>query len=226
MQCLLLTMYHVLCYLCNMAKGKDDKKYTPAQIMALKSSIGPRATEAFTRPGQKPSSLAPSRRDGKGLMAPLSKNVPTSQKAFDALNTAGRVAAESVILGAGGAAAIRGATRLAAKGLGGYVGRISTESALNQNMKGLWNASGMGGKVSRTQTPFGPTLRSTAVGTEAQQAARIGNLTVGAEKKAVGTGSGAGTKVITDIFKVGNKTKQVGANLGGIAITGKNRRSK
>jgi hypothetical protein len=52
-----------------MAKGKDDKKnYTPAQIMALKSSIGPRATEAFTAPGQKPSGLAPSRRDGKGLM--------------------------------------------------------------------------------------------------------------------------------------------------------------
>lgn len=51
--------------------AKDDKKkqtYTPAQIMALKSSVGPRATEALTRPGQKASGLAPSRRDGKGLM--------------------------------------------------------------------------------------------------------------------------------------------------------------
>jgi hypothetical protein len=198
-----------------MAKGKDGKKYTPAQLMALKSSVR--------------TDLASKATIGKPTVDPSKGRAPkyeNNQKAFDALNTAGRVAAETVALGAGGAALIRGATRLGAKAAGRYVGNLSMESAMGQNMKGLKGATGMGGKVSRTQTPMGPSLRSTEIGTAKQQAARIGNLETNAIKKSVNTGSLAGRKAMIDVFKAGAKVKQAGATLGTVGITGKNRRSK
>jgi hypothetical protein len=198
-----------------MAKGKDDKKYTPAQLMALKASVR--------------TDLASKAKVGKPTVDPSKGQAPkyeNKQKAFDALNTAGRVAAETVALGAGGGAILRGATRLAAKGAGKYVGNLSMQSAMKPNMKGLKGATGMGGKVSRTQTPMGPTLRSTKIGSPAEQSARVNNLVTNAVNKSVQSGSVAGRKAMIDVFKAGKKVKQGGITLGGAAITGKNQRKK
>jgi hypothetical protein len=205
-----------------MAKDKDGKKYTPAQLMALKASV---RTDLASKATVGPQSSTARMVDQSKLADPY-KGAPKSQKAYNALNTAGRVAAETVALGAGGAALIRGATRLGAKAAGRYVGNLSMESAMGQNMKGLKGATGMGGKVSTTQTPMGPTLRSTKVGSPAEQSARIGNLETNAIKKSVNTGALAGRQAMIDVFKAGAKVKQAGATLGTVGITGKNRRSK
>ena len=75
---------------------KGQKINFPAQ-----SNVKP--TEAITAKGQKATGLAKS--DNANRFKPeLSKNIPTSQKAVDALNAAGRFAAESVVLGAAGKA--------------------------------------------------------------------------------------------------------------------------
>ena len=197
------------------AKKKNSKDVTPAQIKALKSKpVG---------------SVKPTAKIGKPTVDPSkgkAPSYPNQQKAFDALNTAGKVAPEGAMIGLGGGALVRGATKLAAKGVGKYVGNLSMQSAMGPNMKGLKGATGMGGKVSRTQTPIGPSLRSTEIGTAKQQAARIGNLESNAIKKSVYTGSVAGRKAMIDVFKVGAKVKQGGATLGGAAVTGRNRRKK
>jgi hypothetical protein len=196
------------------AKKKSQDKYTPEQMKKIRTSMSTRQPSATV---------------GKPTVDPAKGKAPTyknNQKAFDALNWAGKTAAESVALGAGGAALVRGATKLAAKGAGRYVGNVAAEEAYKVNMKGLWNASGMGGKVSRTQTPMGPTLRSTAIGTPKQQAARIGNLEIGAVKRADRTGVGAQSQVIRDIFKAGNKVKQAGTTLGGAAVVKRNKPKK
>ena len=198
-----------------MAKGKDGKKYTQAQLMALKSTV---RTDLISKAKVGKPTVDPS----KGR-APKYEN---NQKAFDALNTAGKVATEGAMIGLGGGALVRGATRIAAKAAGKYVGNLSMRSAMGPNMKGLKGATGMGGKVSRTQTPMGPTLRSTKIGSPAEQSARVNNLVTNAVNKSVQSGSVAGRKAMIDVFKVGAKVKQGGATLGGAAVTGRNRPKK
>jgi hypothetical protein len=198
-----------------MAKGKDGKKYTQAQLMALKSTVR--------------TDLASKAKVGKPTVDPSKGRAPkyeNNQKAFDALNTAGKVATEGAMIGLGGGALVRGATRIAAKAAGKYVGNLSMQSAMGPNMKGLKGATGMGGKVSRTQTPMGPTLRSTKIGSPAEQSARVNNLVTNAVNKSVQSGSVAGRKAMIDVFKVGAKVKQGGATLGGAVVTGRNRPKK
>jgi hypothetical protein len=87
-----------------------------------------------------------------------------------------------------GAAAVAPVGRLAAPVAGRIAARVAAKNAIrsgfgrrvgdatyNKATKGLSKASS-GGKVSRTQTPMGPTLRSTRIQSEAERAARIGNL--------------------------------------------------
>jgi hypothetical protein len=84
-----------------MAKGKDDKKYTPAQLMALKASV---RTDLASKSTVGPVSSTTRMVDQSKLADPY-PNAPRSQRAYNALNTAGRFAAESVALGAAGKAA-------------------------------------------------------------------------------------------------------------------------
>ena len=196
------------------AKKKSNDKYTPEQIKKIRTSMSTRQPSATV---------------GKPTVDPAKGKAPTyknNQKAFDALNWAGKTAAESVALGAGGAALVRGATKLAAKGVGRYVGNLSMEAAMGQNMKGLKGATGMGGKIHNTQTPAGPAIRSTLVGTPAQQAARIANLETNAIKKSWNTGAVAGRKAMIDVFKTGKKVKQAGTTVGGAIVTGRNKPKK
>jgi hypothetical protein len=205
-----------------MAKGKDGKKYTQAQLMALKSTV---RTDLASK-AKVGSKSSTARMVDQSKLADPYPGAPRGQALYNALNTAGKVATEGAMIGLGGGALVRGATRIAAKAAGKYVGNLSMQSAMGPNMKGLKGATGMGGKVSRTQTPMGPSLRSTEIGTAKQQAARIGNLETSAIKKSVRTGSVAGRKAMIDVFKAGKKVKQGGATLGGAAVTGRNRPKK
>jgi hypothetical protein len=198
-----------------MAKGKDGKKYTQAQLMALKSTVR--------------TDLSSKAKVGKPTVDPSKGRAPkyeNNQKTFDALNTAGKIATEYAAIGLGGGALVRGATKLAAKKIGQSVSGRTAQAAYNANMKGLKGATGMGGKVSRTQTPMGPTLRSTEIGTAKQQAARISNLEVGAFRKATRAGAEAGSKAMIDVFKAGKKVKQGGVYVAGAVVTGRNRPKK
>jgi hypothetical protein len=198
-----------------MAKGKDDKKYTPAQLMALKSTVR--------------TDLASKAKVGKPTVDPSKGRAPkyeNNQKAFDALNKVGKFTTEAAMIGLGTGAIVKGAAKIAAKKAGKYVGNVATEEALKVNMKGLTNATGMGGKVSRTQTPFGPTLRSTEIGTAKQQASRIGNLEINAVKKSDLTGGGTQGRISQDILKAGKVAKKVGTGLGPATSGVKNRPKK
>lgn len=202
------------------AKKKTQKDLTNEQIKKARTMMSTRQPSAPANAPKVGKQTVPQTEKGKKL------KYENNQKAYDALNAAGKFTTEAAIVGLGGGALIRGATKLAAKGAGKYVSNLSMESAMGQNMKGLSKATGAGGKVSRTQTPMGPTLRSTAIGTEAQQAARVNNLVTNAVKKSVNTGSVAGRKAMVDVFKAGSKAKQVGTNIAGIGIGVKNRPKK
>ena len=195
------------------------KKLTDEQIKKARTLMSTR----------QPNAPANASKVGKPTVDPSKGRAPkyeNKQKAYDALNAAGKFAAESAVVGLGGGALLRGATKLAAQKAGKYVGKKAYEEALKQNMKGLTNATGAGGKVSKTQTPMGPTLRSTKIGSPAEQAARVDNLTGMQTGRSVRTGSGTGASVAKDILKVGAKTKQVGTNVAGIGIGAKNRPKK
>jgi hypothetical protein len=84
-----------------MAKGKDGKKYTQAQLMALKSTVRTDLASKATI-GSKSSTA---RMVDQSKLADPYKGAPKSQKAYNALNTAGKMAAETVALGAAGKAA-------------------------------------------------------------------------------------------------------------------------
>jgi hypothetical protein len=199
-----------------MAKPKNNYVPTQEDIKRLRTQMSTRQPSATIGP------VSPTLDPSKGGPPKYENN----QKVYDALNFAGKVATEGVMIALGGGVLVRGATKLAAKGVGKYVGNLSTQAALQQNMKGLTNASGMGGKVSTTQTPFGPTLRSTKIGSAAEQSARVNNLTNMQVGRSVKTGSVAGRKAMIDVFKAGKKVKQGGAILGGAVVTGRNRPNK
>lgn len=206
----------------------QQNNYSREQQMALQASLRrgrvvSTPASAVTNRGQQSNSRLRQRSDKERNTPILPKG---NQRVYDGLTWFGKTAAESVALGAGGAAVIRGVTRLGAKAAGRYVGNTAAQAALRQNMKGLSNASGAGGKISKTQTPFGPTLRSTKIGSPAERSARINNLVVAAEKKAAGTGADAGSRAMIDVFKAGNRAKQGATTVGGGVITQRNRRRR
>lgn len=164
-------------------------------------------TEAITAKGQKATGVS-----GKNPnIAAVGKGIKAQQRSQRTLNAlekaAGAVTQGAFIVGGGGAVAATGKRAIVpiAKKIGGRAfdrTASATYTALSRNIAG---ATGKGGKVSRTMTPFGPTLRSTSIGTEAQQAARIGNLEKGIFKSAVRAGRVAQTRAVVDTVKAGNK---------------------
>lgn len=96
------------------------------------------------------------------------------------------------------------------KWLAGKVGGAADTAAFRAASKGL-GASGAGGKVSRTVTPMGPTLRSTRIGTPAQQASRMGNLTKRAENIATQTGKEMAAQTTKAIAKAGSTARSMTA---------------
>jgi len=117
------------------------------------------------------------------------------------------------ITAAPGAAGIGAAgVRALAKRAGERAFTRTADAAYTANMKGLFTATGEGGRVSRTMTPMGPSLRSTRIGSEAQQAARINNLEVGAIRKATRAGNIAQTEAIVKTVRGVQKLKKAGVD--------------
>ncbi len=117
------------------------------------------------------------------------------------------------ITAAPGAAGVGAAgVRALAKRAGEKAFTRTANASYTANMKGLFTATGEGGKVSRTMTPMGPSLRSTRIGSEAQQAARINNLEVAAIRKATRAGTIAQTEAIINTVRGVQKAKKIGAD--------------
>jgi len=85
--------------------------------------------------------------------------------------------------------------------------------------KGLSKATGAGGKVSKTFTPMGKTLRSTQIGSAKQQAARIENLTRNADRISNRAVAGAKTQIAKNVSRRINKTQQAA----GVAVVASNK---
>lgn len=92
--------------------------------------------------------------------------------------------------------------------------------------KGLETATGAGGRVAKTFTPFGPTLRSTVIGTSKQQSARMGNLLANAERIAAQTEAGTAKVVRNRLVAAGAKAKTASAAAGTAYATRRKRTNK
>ena len=167
----------------------------------------PKPTEAIVAPGQKPKDLGKSTKDNRfasnaktsvkeaskgfaGSGSPLGTSFKLSQptKASNVVNALLAITA----LPASGQIRAAVTKKVGAK-VGQITGKVATaaeESAYLAASKGL-SASGAGGKVSRTMTPMGPNLRSTAIGSPKQQAARIANLEANAGRITTAVGTSA-----------------------------------
>lgn len=220
------TVYYVLLFWFMAAKkktstgGSSPKSKTTTATYKGKTVSFPatptsKPTEAIVNKGQKATGLSKSSTPDR-FKPKLSKNIPTSNKAVNALNTAGRFAAESVALGgAGSIVSIAGKSIAKRAGIKAF--ERTGGAALQAGLERLAGATGAGGKVSRTMTPFGKTLRSTAIGSKAQQGARMGNLAIGAEKQAIRAGRIAQRNAIIPKLKATQKATNVIQQGGAIA---------
>lgn len=171
-------------------RGMNTKGKT-VKLPPLKPAGKP--TEAITAKGQKATGLGKSTKDNRfastaktpvkdaskgfaGSGSPLGTSIKLSQptKASNVVNAALAVTA---LPGSGQVrSAVAKVLGRKAGTIGGKVATAAENAAWRSASKGL-SASGAGGKVSKTFTPFGQTLRSTVIGTEKQQAARMAGLT-------------------------------------------------
>lgn len=193
-------------------KSSSSKSPTPAQLAALKKtkvgSIKP--DTAITKKGQKATGLAsprgtdrysttaktpirPAQSGLRGTGTPLNVSLgykPTKGNVVNAALTATGVKGTGVV----------------AKTVGKAAGKFVGNKAFPILAKGL-EASGMGGKIYGALTPQGRAIASTAIGTSAQQAARMENLT----KIAVSRSNQIASSVAKDVAK--------GVSIGGRAVS-------
>jgi hypothetical protein len=192
-------------------KTSSDGKPTKEQLDAFKKK--PKAFVATAVVGSKGSK--PNMNQGKPVAAGGGKNIPkireVPQMSSSAFRGSGTPLGSSfakptktqVVNAALSAVSLPGSGQVRnaiAKKLGASRATSVYNSTINYSAKGL-DASGMGGKVMRTQTPFGPTLRSTVVGSPGQQSARMNNLFSRADKIAKGAAKTEQTKVVSKVVK-------------------------
>jgi hypothetical protein len=229
-----------------MAKKKSDPKdtrgmNTKGQTVTYKgkqvsfpAQTKVKPTEAITAKGQKATGLAKSgRRDFlPGTSASRAKwnAEDRKQKIVEGVV---RTGIELGVGGVVGGAVAKGATvagRALTRAAGTRQFAKTATATYGAASRGLAKATGEGGKVSRTQTPFGPMLRSTRIGSEAQQAQRMGGLYRAAEKTAMISGARAKQETISAGLKATRKAAGIGgltAGLaGGKAVTKKANRNK
>ena len=94
-----------------------------------------------------------------------------------------------------------------AKAISNKVGSITAESSL-ATYRGL-GKSGMGGKLKMSETVTGKQLTSSAVGSEAQQSARMMNLYMGAYKQSGRAGRTAAVTTSRALARVGKTVRDV-----------------
>lgn len=201
------------------AKGQtvsfEGKKVSfPAQ-----SQVKP--SEAVTSKGKRATGLSGARNPNLASK-PGSKSGVASQRGYDAVNkiasTVAQTALTAAIPGAVGKIG-KQAVPAVAKKLGVKAFQGTGGAAWMAGSRNIAGATGAGGKVSRTMTPFGPTLRSTRIGSEAEQAARMSGLEKVYENLAVRAGRIAQTQKISSSVRTGRAATQTGM-VGGAAAAG------
>lgn len=194
------------------AKKSSSKTPTPAQLAALKKtkvgSIKP--DTAITKKGQKATGLASPRgtdRYSTTAKTPIYKagtglrgsGTPSGAMKISNPTKGNLVNAALTVTGVKG-------TGIVAQKAGQAAGKFVGNKAFPILAKGL-DASGMGGKIYGALTPQGRAIASTAIGTSAQQAARMENLT----KIAVSRSNQIASSVAKDVAK--------GVSIGGRAVS-------
>ncbi len=221
-----------------MAAKKKQSKIDPTG-MVPRSKTQP--TAAFTSPGKKPTttrsrSAAEKPKETRrtpiknaesgfaGSGTPLGTSIglsrPTAAK--NLVNVGLTIA--SVPMGAGVKAGI--AKALLSRKSVTSVANAAGSAAYGKAAKGLSTSTGAGGKVSKTWTPMGKTLRSTQIGSPAQQSARLANLDKNAQRIGDRAAAGALTQSAINTIRGINKAGKIvneGAAMGMIA---KNRPKK
>ena len=104
-------------------------------------------------------------------------------------------------------------TARAASYLGSKLGSMSAEAQFAASTAKGFEASGAGGKIKDVMTPFGKTVSSTGIGSPAQQAARMGNLTIMKEKEAISGGTILANQLARTMMQAGRRAKTV-SNVG------------
>lgn len=185
-------------------------------------------TEAVTAPGQKATGLAKSTKKDrfkltgqtpvkKGDTAFGGSGGPLGSQGF-LKTTPGRVASAALVVTASPASGQ--VTRGVAKKLGARAFQKTGGAAYKAGMQNIAGATGAGGRVSQTFTPFGPTLRSTVIGTAKQQSARMGNLAKGIENTAIRAGNIRRGEVVSGVMKAGQVAGRAGRATAGLAVAG------
>ena len=229
-------------------KSAPKQTWTPPKGMPQVKPQG-KPTEAITAKGQQATGLAkssssdrfaskaktPVKQAGKGF-AGSGSPVGTSLKLSQPTKASNVVNAALAVTALPGSGQVRSAVAKAlgkkAGIVGGKVAAAAEGAAWRSASKGL-GASGAGGKVSKTFTPFGQTLRSTAIGTPKQQAARMSGLTARAANitTAVGVAADRATararqEAIRSTLKAFSKATKVGRGSATIYVGSKTKPKK
>lgn len=145
----------------------------------------------------------------------VGQNIKYFQSAQRGAKDVVKTAAKDVAVSAAGAGAGKLAGAIGAavgKTVGKKVGESVADTAFSKLATGLDKASS-GGKVFKTNTPFGPTLASTKIMTGPQREAAIGGLTKVASNRANEIGSSVGGQAASIVSKTVNAAgKTVAAN--------------
>ena len=183
------------------SKGKTVGFVAPKGMPQLKNA--PKPTEAITAKGQKATGLGKSAKDNR--FASTAKT-PVQVVKEPSLGDVARFAATVF-------AATKGKGNFS-RWSAGKLGGLAEGAAFQAASKGL-SASGKGGKVLRTVTPMGPTLRSTRIGSPAQQAARMENLLKNASK----IGTQTGQSVAQQTMKAVQNARKTARSVAATAVT-------
>jgi hypothetical protein len=198
-----------------MATKKSSKGFVPPKGMPQLKPAG-KPTEAIVAPGQKAKGLGKSTKDNRfasNAKTPVKKagsgfagSGGTTASGFKDITKGDIVNAALAVTALPGSGQVKAAI---AKTVGKRAGALADKAAFNVLSAPLEKATGMGGKVAKTFTPFGPSLRSTKVGSAAEQSARIGNLMKGADKSSTMIGRQAASDAIRGAVKGMNKAGKV-----------------
>ena len=194
----------------NSTKKPDQKKSSGGQTITYKgktlTEYRGAPTEAFTNVGQRATGLAKAKPGTRGMATP---KTPVKKGGAGFAGSGGPASTgmfnptKSNIINAALTATMLPGSGQVRSYIARRVGAIADEAAFTAFGSKIAASTGRGGRVARTQTPFGPTLRSTAIGTKAQQSARIENLLIGVEKGAIQTNAITAAAVSKSLAKAG-----------------------
>lgn len=191
-------------------KGGNPKNEIAAGAPMIKGVVwgGVKPTSAVTAKGQKATGLAKggpripsmSGKGDKGAFAGFQNKIGTSLAISEPTKPSNIINAALAVTALPGKGQI-------AKAISKKVGSITAESSL-ATYRGL-GKSGMGGKLKMSETVTGKQLTSSAVGSEAQQSARMMNLYKGAYKQSGRAGRMAAVTTSRGLAKVGQTVRNV-----------------